>query len=126
MKYTIDKHDRYIVIEPHVEVIDAENAAKLKGEFLLRNTIGQRNIVLDMVHVQKTDEVGIRLGILAHRLCQSVGGVFILVNLCPKLMDMVRVSHLDKSLRIAPSLKVAEDLIFAHELESEYRGTIED
>ena len=41
MKYTIDKHDRYIVIEPHVDVIDADNAAKLKGEFLLRNTIGQ-------------------------------------------------------------------------------------
>jgi len=126
MKYTIDKHDRYIVIEPHVDVIDADNAAKLKGEFLLRNTIGQRNIVLDMIHVKKTDEVGIRLGVLAHRLCQSVGGIFILVNLCPTLMDMVRVSHLDKSLKITPSLKVAEDLIFAHELESEYRGTIED
>ncbi len=124
MKYTIDKHDRYIVIEPHVDVIDADNAAKLKGEFLLRNTIGQRNIVLDMI--QQTDEVGIRLGVLAHRLCQSVGGIFILVNLCPTLMDMVRVSHLDKSLKIAPSLKVAEDLIFAHELESEYRGAIED
>jgi hypothetical protein len=33
MKYTIDKHDRYIVIEPHVDVIDADNAAKLKEEF---------------------------------------------------------------------------------------------
>ncbi len=76
MKYTIDKHDRYIVIEPHVDVIDADNAAKLKGEFLLRNTIGQRNIVLDMIHVKQTDEVGIRLGVLAHRLCQSVGGIF--------------------------------------------------
>jgi hypothetical protein len=30
MKYTIDKHDRYIVIEPHVDVIDADNAAKLE------------------------------------------------------------------------------------------------
>jgi hypothetical protein len=34
MKYTIDKHDRYIVIEPHVDVIDADNAAKLKGVFV--------------------------------------------------------------------------------------------
>lgn len=122
MKYTIDKHDRYIVIEPHVTAIDAESASKLKGEFLLRNTIGQRNIILDLTHVERIDEIGIRLGILANRLCHAVGGLFILVNLSPAVKEMICLSHLDKSLRVVSSVKIAEDIIFAHELESDYRG----
>lgn len=126
MKYTIDKHDRYIVIEPHVLVIDAEHAAKLKGEFLLRNTIGQKNIILDLSHVERIDEIGIRLGILAQRLCQSIGGLFILTNMKPSVLEMIKLAQLDKSLKITTSMKGAEDLVFAHELESDYRGSIEN
>ena len=40
MKYTIDKHERYVVIEPLRDIIDAIAANYLKGEFMLRNTAG--------------------------------------------------------------------------------------
>ena len=75
MKYTIDKHDRYIVIEPLTDVLNAEKAAKLKAELLLRNTTGQRNIVLDLSNVREVDEEGVRIGILANRLCHTIGGL---------------------------------------------------
>ena len=71
MKFTVDKYDRYVVIEPLQERLDGETAASLKGEVMLRNTGGQRNIVLDMNNVKSTDETGIRTGLLARRLCKS-------------------------------------------------------
>jgi len=121
MKYTIDKHDRYVVIEPLTEVLDAEKAAKLKGEFLLRNTIGQRNIVLDLSNVKVVDEAGVRTGLLAHRLCQAVGGVFVVVNVTTDIMEVFEISQSHQRLTILNSLKDAEDLIFAHELEQDLR-----
>ncbi len=67
MRYTIDKQERYVVIEPLREVIDGVAANYLKGEFMLRNTAGQRNIVLDLNMVKEITEEGVRMGLLAHR-----------------------------------------------------------
>jgi len=122
MKYTIDKHDRYVVIEPLSEVLNAERAAKLKGELLLRNTVGQRNIVLDLSNVKEVDEEGVRIGILANRLCNSLGGLFILANVDSAVLHVLEMSHLHQQLHIVDSIKQAEDVIFAHELEMDYRG----
>ncbi len=122
MKYTIDKHDRYVVIEPLSDVLNAERAAKLKGELLLRNTVGQRNIVLDLSNVKEVDEEGVRIGILANRLCNSIGGLFILANVDSAVLDVLEMSHLHQQLHIVDSIKQAEDVIFAHELEMDYRG----
>ena len=69
MRYTIEKHERYVIIEPLRQLIDAQAAHFLKGEFMLRNTSGQRNIVLDLSQVEAIDEDGVRMGLLAHRLC---------------------------------------------------------
>jgi len=117
MRYTIEKHERYVVIEPLVSILDGEAAVKLKGEFMLRNTAGQRNIVLDLVHVTETNEEGIRTGLLAHRLCNSIGGMFILVSLQPQVEQILRVAKLDRYFTIVKKLKDAEDLIFSHEIQ---------
>ncbi|CDT15964.1 MULTISPECIES: STAS domain-containing protein [Sphingobacterium] len=122
MKYTIDKHDRYIVIEPLCDNLDAEKAVKLKGEFLLRNTVGQRNIILDLSNVRKIDESSIRLALLANRLCDSSGGLFILANLDSEVLDVLEMTHLQTRFIIVNSVKDAEDRVFAHELELDYRG----
>ncbi|MGJ1265726.1 STAS domain-containing protein [Sphingobacterium spiritivorum] len=122
MKYTIDKHDRYIVIEPLSDVLNAEKAAKLKAELLLRNTTGQRNIVLDLSNVREVDEEGVRIGILANRLCHTIGGLFILANVDSAVLEVLEMSHLHQTLTIVDSVKIAEDMIFAHELEMDYRG----
>ena len=122
MKYTIDKHDRYVVIEPLHEVIDAVAANYLKGEFMLRNTAGQRNIVLDLNLVQEISEEGIRMGLLAHRLCQTLGGVFIIINLNPQTEQALKLSHLHKYFTILKSLSAAEDMIFGNELQRDLIG----
>ncbi|MCA5003944.1 STAS domain-containing protein [Sphingobacterium bovistauri] len=122
MKYTIDKHERYVVIEPLREVIDGIAANYLKGEFMLRNTAGQRNIVLDLNQVNEINEEGLRMGLLAHRLCNSIGGIFILINLNPEVAKTLKMLHLDQHFIILKSLSTAEDMIFGNELQRDLIG----
>ncbi|WP_149912472.1 STAS domain-containing protein [Sphingobacterium cavernae] len=122
MKYTIDKHERYVVIEPLREVIDGAAANYLKGEFMLRNTAGQRNIVLDLNQVEEISEEGIRMGLLAHRLCNAAGGDFIIININPQVEQTLKVLHLDMHFTILKSLAAAEDWIFGNELQRDLIG----
>ncbi|GGH22071.1 STAS domain-containing protein [Sphingobacterium alkalisoli] len=122
MKYTIDKHDRYVVIEPLTKQLNGEVAASLKGEFMLRNTSGQRNIVLDLSNVEESDEEGLRLGLLAQRLCKAVGGIFILTGVCSQIEDLLRMAGLEKNFTIVKSIRKAEDVIFGNEIQRELRG----
>lgn len=122
MRYTIDKHERYIVIEPLREIIDGVAANYLKGEFMLRNTAGQRNIVLDLTHVKEITEDGIRMGLLAHRLCNAVGGDFIIININPPMLQILKAINLDQHFTILKSISAAEDMIFGNELKRDMIG----
>ncbi len=126
MKFTIDKHDKYVIIQPHVEVLDGDSALKIKLEFLLRNSGGQRNIVFDLSHVKDADSSGLRTGLLAHRLCKAAGGVFILACANQRIKNLISVCKLEGVLTVAPNTAEAEDLIFSNELEKDLRGAAEE
>jgi len=122
MKFTIDKHERYVVIEPLSPFLNGEIANKLKAEFMMRNTSGQRNIVLDLSNVEDADENGIRMGILANRLCEAHGGLFILTGICERVFKLIEVSNLQRFFTIVDSIEKAEDLIFGNEIRLDLRG----
>ena len=126
MKFTIDKHEKYVIIQPHVEILDGDSAPKIKLEFLLRNSGGQRNIVFDLSHVKDADSSGLRTGLLAHRLCKAAGGVFILACANQRIKNLISVCKLDGVLTVAPNTAEAEDLIFSKELEKDLRGATEE
>ena len=126
MKFTIDKHEKYVIIQPHVALLDGDTAPKIKSEFLLRNTGGQRNIVLDLSHVLDADSAGLRTVLLAHRLCKTAGGVFILTHANDPLKKLISVCKLDGVLRLLPDNNRAEDVIFSKEIEKEIRGAAEE
>lgn len=126
MKFTIDKHEKYVVIQPHVEVLDGDSAPKIKAEFVLRNTGGQRNIVLDLSHVREADASGLRTGLLAHRLCKAAGGIFILACANEQIKQLIAMCNLRDVLRMAPNTAEAVDIIFSKELEKDLRGAAEE
>ena len=126
MKFTIDKHEKYVTIQPHVELLDGDSAPKIKLEFLLRNSGGQRNIVFDLSHVKDADSSGLRTGLLAHRLCKAAGGIFILACANQRIKNLISVCKLDGVLTLAPNTAEAEDLIFSKELEKDLRGATEE
>ncbi len=116
MKFTVEKHERYVIIEPLTDVLDGEAASKLKGEFMLRHTGGQRNIVLDLCQVKSADEDGLRMGLLARRLCKASGGLFILTGLNQELKDMLKLAHMSDYFKITSSISEAENMIFGNEI----------
>ncbi len=122
MKFTVDKHERYVVIEPLTDFLDGEAAAKLKGEFMLRNTGGQRNIVLNLCQVADANEDGLRMGLLARRLCKASGGLFILTGLNQKLVDLLKITNLSGYFKVAASVSKADDMIFGNEIRLDLRG----
>jgi anti-sigma B factor antagonist len=124
MKFTIDKHERYVVITPHEEVLDGVTAPKIKSEFVLLNTDGQRNIILDLSKVKDADTSGLRCALTAHRLCHAAGGVFVICCASKKIMQLIELSNLKDVLHVVPSSDEAEDLIFMEELEKEFRGQV--
>lgn len=126
MKFTVDKHERYVVIEPHTDFLDGAAAAKLKGEFMLRNTGGQRNIVLNLCHVSDADEDGLRMGLLARRLCKADGGLFILTGLNSRLVELIKMANMAGYFKTAETVSDAEDMIFGNELRLDLRTNQHD
>lgn len=112
MKYAIEKYDNFVVIEPMSEVLKGEEAIQLKVEFLLRNNTGHKNIVLDLQHVRQIDESGVRMGVLANRLCKAVGGVFILIEVCEEIYEFLRMCRIEKSFIIRNNVEQAKRFIY--------------
>lgn len=121
MKFTVDKHERYVVIEPLTDILDGVAAASLKGEFMLRHTGGLRNIVLNLQHVKTTNEAGLRVGLLARRLCKASGGLFILTGLNENILELLKLSNMESYFKIADSVATAENMIFGNEIRLDLR-----
>lgn len=124
MKFTIDRHDKYVVIKPHEKVLDGTTAPQVKSEFIVINTDGQRNIVLDLADVEEIDSAGLRSALIAHRICKAAKGVFIIVHANHTTLDLIELCKLDETLICVPTLIEAEDIIFMEEIEKELLGEI--
>jgi anti-sigma B factor antagonist len=123
MKFTIDRHERYVVLKPHEKVLDGSAAPQVKSEFVRINTDGQRNIVLDLSEVEEVDSSGLRSALMAHRMCKALGGIFILAHANPGIMQLIEICKLDDVLLSVPTIQEAEDIVFMEELEKEFRGS---
>ncbi len=123
MKFTIDRHERYVVLKPHEKILDGSAAPQVKSEFVRINTDGQRNIVLDLSEVDEVDSSGLRSALMAHRMCKAMGGIFILAHANPAITQLVEICKLDDVLVSVPTIQEAEDIVFMEELEKEFRGS---
>ena len=124
MKFTIDRHEKYVVIKPHEKALDGSSAPKIKSELVAVNTDGQRNIVLDLSEVEEVDSSGLRSALIAHRLCKNAKGVFIIARANYKILDLIELCKLDETLICVPTIIEAEDIIFMEEIEKALLGEI--
>lgn len=117
MNYTSDKQDKYTLIKLNEEKLDTKIAPSLKSEFVLLNTEGIKNIILDLSDTRYTDSSGLSAILVANRLCKNSGGIFLLSGLQAPVKKLISISQLDSVLNIVPSTQEAIDLIFMDELE---------
>ncbi len=122
MKFTIDRHEKYIVITPHSRVLDSTAAPKIKSELLVANAYGQRNIVLDLAEVEEVDSNGLRSALIAHRMCKAANGVFVIARANHEILDLIELCRLEDTLICVPTIVEAEDIIFMEEIEKALLG----
>lgn len=125
MKFSIDKHDKYVVLKLNESKFTNDNTPKLKSEFILLNAEGYHNIVLDLSSIKQCDDSQDLSSLLVgDRLCKKANGLFIVTGINEVVSRILKMSNLDKSLTIVAKIEEATDLIFMEEIEKELLGSI--
>ena len=126
MKFSVDKHEKYVVIRLDETKLTAENTPKIKSEFILLNTEGYCNIVLDLSAVVGCDDSQDLSSLLVgDRICKKANGLFIVTGVTECIAQLLEISSIDQSLNIVGHLDEAEDLIFMEEIEKELLGSFD-
>ncbi|MFD2163877.1 STAS domain-containing protein [Paradesertivirga mongoliensis] len=121
MKFSIDKHEKYVLIKLNESKLNSLISPQLKSEFILINTEGLRNIILDLSAVKYSDSSGLSSLLVGHRLCKNSEGSFIITGLNENIQRLVTISQLENVLSIVPTVEEAIDLIFMEEIEKELK-----
>lgn len=121
MKYTIDKQEKYTLIQLNETKLDATVSPQLKSEFVTLNAEGNKNIVADLSQVKYIDSSGLSAILIANRLCQDANGTFILAGVTDHVMKLIKISQLDTVLELLPTVAEAVDAVFMHEIENDLK-----
>ncbi|MGY3212572.1 STAS domain-containing protein [Mucilaginibacter sp. HD30] len=121
MKFTVDKHEKYILLKLNESKLNSLITPQLKSELILTNTEGQRNIILDLSQVKFADSSGLSSLLVGHRLCKNASGSFILTGLNDAVSRLITISQLENVLTIVQTAEEAIDLIFMEEIEKELK-----
>ena len=125
MKFTVDKHEKYVLIKLNESKLNSLNSPQLKSELILCNSEGQRNIILDLSNVKYSDSSGLSSLLVGHRICKNADGTFILTRINENIARLIAISQLENILNIVGTVDEAIDLIFMEEIEKELKRELE-
>ena len=121
MKFTVDKHEKYVLIKLNENKLNSIISPQLKSELILSNTEGQRNIILDLSNVEYSDSSGLSSLLVGHRICKNSEGIFILTGINENISRLIAISQLENILNVVGSVDEGIDLIFMEEIEKELK-----
>ncbi len=124
MKFTVDKHEKYVLIKLNESKLNSLMSPHLKSELILMNTEGLRNVILDLSSVKYSDSSGLSSLLVGHRICKNAEGSFILTGINENISKLITISQLDNVLTIVPTVNEAVDVIFMEEIEKELKKEI--
>jgi anti-anti-sigma factor len=121
MKFTLDKHEKYVLIKLNESKLNTLITPHLKSELILISSEGQRNMILDLSSVKYSDSSGLSSLLVGHRLCANAEGSFIITGMNESIARLVKISQLETVLNIVPSVEEAVDLVFMEEIEKDLK-----
>lgn len=119
MKFTIDKSEKYTILELQEEKLDSLKAPRLKSEFVTLYQSGTQNLILDLSHVKYVDSSGLSAILIAKRLANEAGGHLVLASVNDHVSKLLKISKLDSVFTVLPTVQEAIDFIFLNEIEKE-------
>lgn len=117
MKYSVNKHEQYNLIQLDEEKLDTVLAPILKTELVTFNAEGVKNIILDLSKVKYIDSSGLSSILVANRLCNNDKGILVLTGITEHVAKLIKISQLDNVLNILPTNAEGVDAIFLNEIE---------
>lgn len=117
MHFSLDKQEKYVVVKLHENKLNTLIAAELKSEFLLLNTQGFSNIIVDLNESQYCDSSGLSAILVGNRLCRNSNGAFVITGLNEPVRKLIQLSQLDQVLNITTSISGAVDFVLMDEME---------
>ena len=117
MKFTIDKHEKYVLFKLQEAKLNSLISSDLKAEFVLLNQEMQNNIIVDLSETQYCDSSGLSALLVGYRLCRNGEGAFVIACLQDHVRKLISISQLDNMLVITPTVNEAVDFIFMDEVE---------
>ena len=123
MKFSVDKHEKYVTLKLKEPKFTNDNAPGLKSELYLLNAEGFKNIIVDLSHIKEcNDAQDLSSLLVGDRLCKSAGGLFIVTGINDEIAPIIELSNIFQSVTFVNTLEEATDFIFMDELEKEFRG----
>jgi len=122
MKYTIEKTEKYTLVQLHEDKLNSTIAPELKSELVKLNAEGVKSVILDMSEVKYADSSGLSSILVGNRLSENEGGIFIMAAVSDHVLKLVKISHLDTVLNLLPTVEEAIDAVFMNELEKNLRS----
>lgn len=126
MKITLEKKDRYSVLELQEENLNSIIAPDVKSEFIFLRNEGVKNLIFNMNHVKYVDSSGLSAILTANRLWNGYGS-FVLTNVnAPAVKKLIEISRLESILTIVPTLPESIDYVMMEELQQELSKSEEE
>lgn len=101
MKFEIVKDGKATILKLHGRKLDSTVASELKAEFLvLCKPKSADKLIIDMKEVQFCDSSGLSALLIADRTMRQHGGMVHLVHVHDKVMDLMRITQLDRMFTI--------------------------
>jgi anti-sigma B factor antagonist len=121
MKYTIEKTEKYSLLQLHEDKLNSIVAPDLKSELVKLNAEGIKNIIIDLSNIKYIDSSGLSSILVGNRLCENEQGMFVLSGANDHVMKLINISHLDSILNILPTVEESIDAVFMNEVEKNLR-----
>ena len=95
--YTVTKNGKATILRLESRKLDSTVTPELKAEFLVlcKPKVAQK-LVVDMSNVEFCDSSGLSALLIADRAMREHGGTVHLVAVCKKVLDLMKISQLDR------------------------------
>ncbi len=111
--------ERYTLLTLLDENLNSAFAPQVKSEFVLLNTSGARNIIVNLQHVKYIDSSGLSAILTANRGCEEAGGVLVLCHLTEHVEKLITITRLDEVLNIIPTEREAIEQVIMADIEAD-------
>lgn len=108
MNYQTNKIGDTLIFKLNEKRLDTNISGLLKGEFTLVFKEGNfKNLIIDLSEVESCDSSGLSAILVANRLVSSGNGQIKIASPKEKVMNLIKVTKLDKVLSVSDSVEEA-------------------